>query len=371
MTQPMDRDDVDREAREYWDRAVASVIEPVVRPGTADVRRARARIRKVLEAPSQSAALESFEAIYAWGYESACRAEAVFAAAQETRDLAQIDEAECAALLELAWAARFQRALSDDLDMRLGRSRRDVDAGERETPAAGGRVEEYFRRSGPGLAAYLEARGEIDLADVVRADVTRFEKLTARGEFMLVETKPADGPDLSEPPDARRVAWMSERILGIMGEPRPARAAALRALVLEMSPSDTTAAVAAVRELRELGLVRPGQAAGLLEAFLWDVYRGMAQADRELQRMYRNWPTADDDGDGQRPLSALELVRSPNPVDQELAWRLGDRLYRIKVSLLRQVGEHELANLALRERWRHATMVERSGLFDTTSNRAA
>jgi len=361
----MDRDDLEREARERWDRAVMSVIEPVVKPGAADLRAARACIRKVLEAQSQGAAAEAFEAIWDCGFRSAARAEAVFAAAQELRDLGLVDEAESAAIFELAWAERFQRVLFEDLDVGAADELRDADIEVPNTPEFEARADEYHRRSGPGLAAFLEARGESQLAGLVRADLSRFDRLCARGEFLLVKMKPADAPNLTEPPDAKRVAWASERILGILGEPRQARGAALGTFVLEMSPSDTMAAVAAVQELRECGLVSRGEAAGLLETFLLHAYIATLQADRELQRMVWDWPIAEpeEDGQGPRPFTVLELVRSPHPLDEGLAWRLGDRLYRVKASLLRQVGEHELANLALRERTRYARMVEGSGLF--------
>lgn len=381
MSEFMDRDPSDDAA---FGRAVTAITETTVKPGPADLDAARAQIRQVVAAPTRSAASQALNAVDLWSCETPERAEAVFAAAQELRDLGEIGDVECAAFFGTACRARLHRILRDEIEMNMrdmmntmspqvegdeagdsSLDTADVDDADDEDDDIEGLAEAWYALSLSMLAGYLEARGEKDLAAIAREDVARYEKVWSLGRFQLVGAKPDAPPNLNELTDAGRVAWISEGILGVLGEPRAVRPEALQTFVAAMTPNDTMAAVAAVRELRELRVATRAQAAGLLDAILSMPFSAALQADREAQQIFWSGVTPTQCADVASPRGIIALIRSDDddPMEPVRAFRLMTRFYRVKAALFRQVGEQELANLVLKNPGGYESLLEDSGFF--------
>ena len=184
---------------------------------------------------------------------------------------------------------------------------------------------------------YLRAHGESEIAALFVDDPALFRHALKSAADSLIERKPLDEDYRRRKDKPARVAVVGERVLALSASSAgPEREAAWAALMSAMKGVSIEARVRAVSRLKEVGALSRAEHAALVHHLSTERYVKLAQHDREYRRRFRT--------------EGLGPERTPSPLtrpERTQESQLVPRSRRIHVACLRQLGEHDLANLLL------------------------
>lgn len=293
-------------------------------------------------------------------YGSVQYAESIYAAVQELRDSGELEADEAACLCGEVYQIRQDRFVEHDEEhARILREYGENPTNER------GEVEALMAalqgRSDEIEAMYHEARGEMAWASMIRTGPAAFVELRASGECRLVHEYPGFEETPLGEPDPERAALIARRIMA-MGACESLRAAFDADETLRHTLKTTTkaSAVAAVRQLREVGAITRAEAASLLDDIVVREVRAVMESDRETMRLEAALEAA---------RAAHGIERWPDAPDEELPGdvrvlkrQFDQRVHGIMATMLRRAGEHWLANLLLENPAEYYEMAQ-DGLY--------
>jgi hypothetical protein len=339
---------------------------PIVPAGLPDpklVTRFANQLAHVTRAKSAPSADDRLDRWLGRAVRSADATDAAFAAAQQLRDLDEIDPAEAAFVFSSIYEehdeayckvdGEHRRLLKAFVDAHSVVQRDHDDAARERLSAA------LHQRSRAIQSAFLAARGEATLAAMCRDDPDAFTRLCVDGQMSLIDDKPS-AVEVDVPPSQGASSRIGERILALAAtETVRDTLREHSALWDAVSGGDPASAVAAVQEMREVGMITPLEAHGLLDEIVGDVTLVMREVDREWSRLERKLESH---------RKSLRLgAGDPWPDDLPLAiraleWRQDQRGDRLQVLNLRRFGEHAMANLLLNEPGEYERRSEESAL---------
>jgi hypothetical protein len=324
-------------------------IVPIGLPDAKLVTRFANRLAHVTRARSAPSADDRFDRWLGRAVRSPEATDAAFAAAQQLRDLDEIDAAEAAYVFDSIYDEHsedfyeadpeYQRLLKTFVDEHYAVHGDHDDA-------ARGRLEAALEERSRAIESqFLAARGETTLATLRRDDPDAFSLLCAEGQLTLIEDKPAANNVDVGPANQDASSRIGERILALAAtETVRDTLREHSALWHAVSGGDPASAVAAVQEMRELGMITALEAHGLLDEIVGSVTADMGESDREWSRLQRTL-------ESHRKSLGLSSG-DPWPDDLSLAIRVAEyrheqRWDRLHVLALRRFGEHAMANLML------------------------
>ena len=236
-------------------------------------------------------------------YESDATFEAAFLAAQMLRDLDRIDHDEMAYVLDYLFDDPLKR-------------RRRFDA---------------------STFAFYRAHGESELATKMEKRRATYVQDTFDGELSLIAGKPPGG-DRPVVDTEASVADIAERALALSAAAaKPDRVREWNNFVRAARTVSVRAAVGAIRSLREIKTLTPHEYAALVNTVIEPAIDQLCDADRLIHRLRRAAGP-----EGHKIVGASPADRSRRRNAQR---RLTVRLRRVRAAYLRQLGEHDLANL--------------------------
>ena len=338
--------------------------DSVVRPDWKRVRSAMRRLTSVVEAETIEEAERGLDRLIDRVTASPENTEAAFAAAQTLRDLGTIDLAEAACVFDLLYEADEEDY--EDADPELQRILKTVSrAAPRSEAAAADDIKRFHqavsRRMDELRSEFHRARGEHAIAALILRDEAEYHTLVATGYDSLVCDKPSADESLSVEPDPKKVAVLCERIIALAAsETGRETYQQWEALVDASDLRDPASDVAAVRNVRTLGLVTEHEAMNLIHAFLDAAFVAAISADRPCAAL-------------RRAMEALEhahgLAEGTSFPEGEapFEWRvLESRLERraegVMACCLRRHGEHAMANLLVEHRAEYYRIVDELGI---------
>ena len=272
-------------------------------PDSPSVGAAVEQLTAVANAPNGDAALELMEEFVDDATSSDEKFDVAFLAAQLVRDLGHLDDDEAGFVFHLLAATR-DCAYDTDAD---------------------------------AAAAFHRGRGEIKIATMMEADRDEYEKWIGAGQGSLLGHSPQE-EDQTAVESPARIAMISECAVALVATVAGSeRAAASKAFRESMKGLGAECRVRAIRALRDLGMLTSREYAALIEVAMGDRYWAHMSADRESRREHKAGMrafVAESKGPARSPSSAPK-PESPSRRD------------RIRASCLRQVGEHDLANMLL------------------------
>jgi hypothetical protein len=265
------------------------------------VGRAAGRIIRLVNATTHREALRHIGALVVELKDQADR-DAAFLACQILRDLDILDPEEAAYLFVQLWRSSADIRVVDDEAL------------------------EYFR-----------SHGEEGLAALIVDDPEVFRAVLDSAADSLLDKKPLRHSRPKQADDPVRIASMTERLLALSasaeGPEREATWASLKDAMKGLSPE---AQLRAASRLKEIGALSPAEHAAVVEHVSVSLMASLTMYDREMRRRSRSNGL----GGGEVP--------SPFPRrERDDRYSLPPRSWRIQVAILRQLGEHELANLYL------------------------
>jgi hypothetical protein len=313
----------------------------------------------VVEAETTEESEARFDQFMARAAKSLENTETAFAAAQALRDLDVIERAETACLLESLYQALQEEY--EEADPALQRIQDEIGAlatrraeGTAADPAAENAEEARLqhalaRRMEELKAEFHRARGEDAFADLIVSNPSEYLALTVAGYDSLVEHKvPADQCE-TPPPDPKKVALISERIIGLAAsETGRETLRKWRALSATGDGTDPASDVVAVQNVRALGLISEPEAMELVHSFLDSAFSCAIDADRQCVRL-------------RKAMEAIEAARglesggtfaegTAPPEWKILEQQLERRIDGVMAGCLRRFGEHKMANLLIERR---------------------
>jgi hypothetical protein len=205
-------------------------------------------------------------------------------------------------------------------------------------------LEGSTRRTGELKAEFHRARGEHRLATMAFERADAHLSFVTDGSIMLMEGKDGPNTPASFEPDPRLAALVAERLMGLAAteEVRDVYPA-WNSFWAVQGRADPASAAAAVRSLRDLGVITFEESAGLIDEVVGSLARTYVESDRQCVRWQRKMEAieAANGGmeEGAEPFEYLVL--------QKFVERRSDGIW---ATCLRRVGEHELANLLIEDR---------------------
>ena len=341
---------------------------PVV-PTVEEVRAAMALLNAAVEAESKEESAERFDDFLYHAERSGQFTEAAFAAVQALQDFGTIDRAEAACLFHELYDCRSERLEARDPAARRSliawgnAMTRDARAGEDAPAAAAAQELAYEGHLADCRAVEAEfhrVRGEEALAEMIVTRHADHAALCSDGEFSLVDDKGYSAPPLMWPAEPKTTAAIAERILSFAAieNVREARGR-WEELHGGVPEEDTTSAIRAVQNLRQLALITESEAAHLIDSYLewtWVLALGV---DREHARL-------------RRAQEAIEKAHGLGPTagfpdgEEPFEWRVLEaqcdrRTAAIAAFWLRRYGEHRMARLIVEDRENYDRLVEEGG----------
>ena len=325
-------------------------LDVVASPPWGTVRGAMKMLRAVTEARTEKDAESRLERVLARAEKSAGFTNAAYVAAQVLRDADVLDRAEAIYLFttlydlweeeysetDAQYQACLQRYVAHETTPGHAAGQElTIDDLQRELREIGTTFEARFHR----------ARGEVALAQLLLRDTAVVRDLAAVGEVSLViDAGTADGA-IPDQPDRARVGVICERIAALAAAETTRETLAMHhALYAELRGTDVASGMAAVRALREVGLVSFNESIGLLSDVLDPLVLAEIDADRECRRL-------------QLRMDELKTAaRLAGPVDEAIAedpdlWARYEARTRVLLAMcLRRFGEHEAATLLIEQR---------------------
>ena len=276
---------------------------------------------------------------------SAEYAEAGFAAAQALRDLETIEPFEAAYVFE-----GIYDALADEIegsDARLqALYKAYADALSENEQAQDQALEGADRRRSELRAEFLRARGEWTLATMLVEQPDAHGLACAEGVISLVEGKLSPDNGIPAQPNRRTTALISERIAALAAtETGSETNQQWHALIDALRDDDPASGVAAVRMMRDIGVLSFDESLGLVADMVAGLALNTIDADRECVRWERQMAAI------KKASGVVEyesFASGSEPFEwQALAARREHRCDRITVVCLRRFGEHRMANLLI------------------------
>jgi hypothetical protein len=348
--------------------------DDVIRPHPRRIARAKDWLTRAIRSRTPEQTERRIEVILDWAYGSVANAEAIYAAVQELRDLRELEPDEAACLCGEVYDIRSERFMTYDAAYQriLARYTEDTVA-DRE---ADGKIESRIEAIMAALrtreleleASYHAARGEAKWAAMLRTNPDEFRTLVADGECNLIKSGELiwDDEPLDEP-DPEQTALIGQRIMALSAS-ETLRAAFDISRVFQhtIQSSDRASGVAAVRQLREVGAISRAEWVSLIDDIVVSDLRSAMECDREMMQRERELEEAKE---------ANGVTGWPEPEDDALPAdvrvlkkRYEQRSLAIQATLLRRVGEHELANLVLEDPAEYDRLVE-EGAFGGITER--
>jgi hypothetical protein len=263
-----------------------------------------------------------------------------FAAVQMLRDLETIDRAEAAYL----FASLIDHTLWGEMD--------EPDPGLEKAVKEDVEIELIFAamtdQEMARTAAFHRDRGEEELAEMFVKETDAYNTLCAEGQISLIEDRPER--DHVEPKDgaAAPALDLSERVLALSAAETPREwVPAWHAMIDVFRTVAPEAAVAAIQGLRTVGGISFNEALVLIDMAIDPILDGVLAYDREYRRLMRALEEftrkhAINEGDG-----APDAAR---PIGwQSLERRRYRRIEGLTAGILREFGEHKLANLIIND----------------------
>ena len=272
-------------------------------------------------------------------------AEAGFAAAQALRDLETIEPFEAAYVFESIYDVLADEIEGNDAELAaLVQAYVDVLLAS-EQARARARAADTLRRA-ELRAEFLEARGEWTLATMLLEQQDAYADMCAEGTISLVEGK--QSPDVGIPPHPNRqtTALIGERIIALAAtETGPETLQQWHALVDALRDDDPASGVAAVRTMREIGVLSFEESIGLIDEIVGGLAINAIDADRDCARWERQMAAI-------KKASGVGEDGNFPPGAEPFEWKALEarrerRTDRIMAVCLRRYGEHRMANLLI------------------------
>jgi hypothetical protein len=275
---------------------------------------------------------------------SAASADALYRAVQRLRDLGELDPEEAAFLFDELFQCREDVLLDAHAEMDKA-----LQAAS-STPHDVDKLMEFLdRRRVEVRAAFHRARGELTLALLSETDDAAYNARCSQGEQWLIEDKPHDALDDDFSADEAEVGQVLEQLI------KYSAAEHLRDFIAGLCAyGEATRGVsdgsclAAIRQAREMGMIRRDQAAKLIDSLVAHRVNLMAEGDR-VTVLLRRWVVAPFWTVGEPPSS---------PKDQVIAAQINERWDQLKTAEFRRIGEHWLADLLVHDRDGYERMCE-------------
>jgi hypothetical protein len=344
--------------------------DTVVRPHPKRIARAKDWLTRAIRSRTPEQTERRLDVILDWAYSSVAHAEAIYAAVQELRDLRELEPDEAACLCGEVYDIRSERFMTHDpAYQRILARYADATLIDGEADGAFEATTEALQSRALELeASYHAARGEARWAAMLRRNPGEFRTLVAEGECNLVKTGELiwDDEPLDDP-DPEQTALIGRRIMALSAS-ETLRAAFDISRVFQhtIQSSDRASGVAAVRQLREVGAISRAEWASLIDDIVVTDLRSAMECDREMMQRERELQEAKE---------ANGVTGWPEPEDDALPAdvrvlkkRYEQRSLGIQATLLRRVGEHELANLVLEDAAEYDRLVE-EGAFGGITER--
>jgi hypothetical protein len=195
-------------------------------------------------------------------------------------------------------------------------------------------------------ARFHRVRGEVRLAELLLRDNEFATNLAADGQCSLIVEKPDTDDAAVGKPDPAVVAAICERIAALAAaDTTPESLARYQALTAALRVADVASGMAAVGELRHIGLVSFTESILLLSDILDPLFHDEVDADRECAYLEARI----EELSGERPqesgrrLSAEKTRRAMRALEK----RLEARMSMLRSMCLRRFGEHEAATLLI------------------------
>jgi hypothetical protein len=348
----------------------------VVRPHPKRIARAKDWLTRAIRSRTPEQAERRIDVILDWAYHSVANAEAIYAAVQELRDLRELEPDEAACLCGEVYEIRSDRFMTHDSAYpRILALYTDASVIEGVPP---GKFESWLVATTVALrsrevelaATYHAARGEARWAAMLRANPGEFQTLVAHGQCRLIKTGESIWEDEPlEAPDPEQTALIGQRIMALSAS-ETLRAAFDISRVFQhtIKSSDRASGVAAVRQLREVVAISRAEWASLIDEIVVVNLRSAMECDRELMQRERELEDA-------KEANGVTGWPDPEPDDdmlpadvRVLEKRYLQRSLAIRATLLRRVGEHELANLVMEYPEEYDRLVE-EGAFGGIAER--
>ena len=334
-------------------------VDDVVRPDWKRVRATMRVLASVVESETAEESEARFDQFMARAAKSLEHTETAVAATQALRDLGVIDRAETACLLESLYQPLQEEY--EEADPGLRRIEEEIGAlavrrirGNPDDPAAESAEEARLqhalaRRMEELKAEFHRARGEDGFADLILNSPSEYLTLTVAGYDSLVDDKVPADQFATPPSDPRKVALISERIIGLAAsETGRETLREWRALSATGDGTDPASDVTAVQNVRALGLISDAEAMELVHSFLDSAFSSAIDADRQCVRL-------------RKAMEAIEVARGlENGATFErgtepFEWRvleqqLERRIDGIMACCLRRFGQHRMANILIERR---------------------
>jgi hypothetical protein len=288
-------------------------LDIVIRPRWSAVRAAMKRLTAVADARTTERAQGRFDRLVFRAQKSAAFTEAAYLATQVLRDMDVLSRGE----------ATFVFRELFDL-----------------------RSDEYSRNDPYPEARFHRARGELWLAELLLHDARTAMKLAAEGQCsLMVEKLDTDDAEV-DTPDPAVVATICERIAAVAtADTSRETIDRYHVLSVALGEAGVGSGMAAVGELREIGLVSFTESVGLISGILYPLVYHEVEADRECARLQAR---IDDSSRGHAEESGRPSTTGKAQwVEGTLDKRLDARKRVLIVMCLRRFGEHEAATLVI------------------------